>query len=94
MALSEQAIDYWVSPDGLTRRISMLAHDFVFRLTNNSLVAYGSASGIKRLMWLATMDDKTCAYCASQRNRIYRAGQFLPRLPAHVFCRCVWALLI
>jgi len=71
----------------------MLSHDFTYRIVNNALMAYGSASGISRWMWSATMDDKTCVYCISQQNRIYRAGQFLPRLPAHVSCRCVWILL-
>jgi SPP1 gp7 family putative phage head morphogenesis protein len=93
MTLREQAINYWVTPDGISRRIAMLSHDFTYRIVNNALMAYGSASGIKRWMWLATMDEKTCVYCASKNGKIYRSGMFLPRLPAHPWCRCVWALL-
>jgi len=87
------ASDYWYTPEGITRRIEMLSEYFTYKIVNNSLLAYGETYGIKRFMWITAADEKVCPYCGKHDRKIYRVGQFLPPLPAHANCRCIWSLL-
>ena len=84
---------YWASPAGITMRIFLLSQMFTYRIVNESLIAYGAEAGVKRWMWLATMDERTCTYCASKHLKVYRIDGSDPLPPAHPRCRCVPVLL-
>jgi uncharacterized protein with gpF-like domain len=65
------------------------------------LIAYAEI-GIKKVRWLSTLDNRTCAICASRDGQVYtkyigsglihRAGSSssAPAMPAHYRCRCVY----
>lgn len=94
MTLAEAwASAYWYTPEGITRRIEMLSESFTYKIVNNSLIVYGETYGIKRFRWITAADERVCPYCGTKEGRIYRVGQFLPPLPAHVACRCRWELM-
>ena len=42
---------------------------------------------IKWLVWVATLDSRTCVYCGAQDGKLYRIDKG-PRPPAHLNCRC------
>ena len=92
-SLLEATGDYWVSPEGLKRRLEYLGEDFCYNVINNALQAYGRKNEVSGWEWIGSMDERTCTYCDSQMGRFYRLGQFLPRLPSHVNCRCEWRLI-
>jgi len=96
-SLEEVSADsYWYTPEGITRRVEMLSQSFTYKMVNNSLIAYGKTYGIKRWRWITHPElaiTHSCAYCIKQNGRVYRVGQFLPVLPAHIFCNCEWELM-
>ena len=87
------ASDYWYTEAGVLRRIEMLSQSFSYKIVNGALLAYGAAGGIKRWRWTTAGDSRVCPVCDRYDGRIYRAGQFLPPLPAHAGCRCAWELM-
>ena len=92
ISLKESTSEYWKSPAGIEKRVEMLGEDFTFRVVNNSLQAYGRVNDVRGFIWVGSLDERTCDYCASQTGRFYRLGQFMPSLPAHNNCRCCWVL--
>ncbi len=85
--------DYWRTPVGITRRIDMLSEHFTYQVINNSLMFYGQSAGINWVQWRTMEDERVCPICGPLQGRTYRKGQFLPPLPAHANCRCVWELI-
>jgi len=87
---------YWSSPEGIAQRIEMLSQSFTYKIVNNALIIYGESGGVTRWRWTTNpgaSQSGPCEYCESQNGRIYRKGQFLPSLPAHVNCVCNWELI-
>jgi len=84
---------YWLSPEGIMRRIEMLSQSFTYQVVNNSLRFHGYSAGITRVRWATRGDERVCPICGPLEGRIYRKGQFLPPLPAHANCRCGWELM-
>jgi len=76
----------------------MIAGDFTFRVNNGATAFYGDAN-YAGLQWTGYLDFKTCDICeprilaAEMDGKIYKTGQFIPRLPAHPRCRCTWKLI-
>ena len=68
--------------------------NFTYKVVNNSLMFYGYSAGINLVRWVTRGDERVCPICGSYAGRVYRKGQFLPPLPAHAGCRCVWELII
>lgn len=64
-------------------RISMIGEDFTFRTYNGALVAYGSRV-FAGMQWIGYPD--ACKICEPFIGSIYRAGQFMPKLPKHPHC--------
>ena len=85
--------DYWRTPPGIARRIEMLSQNFTYQIVNNSLRFYGQSAGINYVKWVTQADERVCIICGPLEGRVYRKGQFLPPLPAHVNCRCRWELV-
>jgi len=82
--------DFWLSDEGILLRTEDLARDFSFRVYNRALKGNFVEAGFSSFLWVAVVDAKTCDYCDSQNGRMYKSGQFLPRIPAHPNCRCLW----
>ena len=82
--------DYWNSEPGILIRLEDLAEFIAYTTYNNAIQVYASKVDPKYFTWRAVMDHDTCDYCASQNGRLYRRGQFMPAIPAHPGCRCVW----
>lgn len=85
--------DFWTSDKGLLLRLDDLAESITWETVNNSLRILASEAGIKNFEWVTEIGPTTCDYCDAQSGRRYRVGQFMPRLPAHVSCRCHWDIL-
>ena len=85
--------DFYKTSAGFRKRIDALSEDFTYGLFNNALVAYGEKNKAEHFKWIGNMDARICAYCSRFVGRVYRTGQYLPRLPAHVNCRCNWEII-
>ncbi len=91
--IQETVSDYWKSPEGIAKRIEAIGEDFTFRVYNNALAVYGSNT-YSRLQWVGYVDSRTCKICLPKIGHIYKTGgQYIPSLPAHNFCRCLWKLI-
>jgi len=90
--LRESAENFWQTLAGIKTRLDMLGEDFVFGMQNNALQLLASEN-YADVEWVGYIDDRICDYCDGQVGRIYRVGQFIPELPAHVHCRCSWRLI-
>jgi len=82
--------EFWTSDKGILIRMEDLAHDFSLRTYNGALKGAFREAGFKELMWVSVIDARTCNYCDSQNGRRYHTGMFLPRMPSHPSCRCMW----
>lgn len=78
--------DYWRSPDGISKRIEMLAQHFTYKTVNNSLMFYGYSKGVTQVMWVTMEDERVCPICGPLEGRLYWKGQFMAPLPAHANC--------
>jgi len=92
-AKKRETSDYWRTPEGISRRIDMLAQHFTYRVVNNSLMFYGYSKGVIHVMWVTREDERVCPICGPLEGRVYRKGQFMAPLPAHANCRCRWELI-
>lgn len=88
------AEEFWLSEEGILIRLHDLAHDVNWRIYNGALQMSYKEAGFKVLVWVSAVDPTTCKYCLSQNGREYRVGQFLPRIPHHINCRCAWDISI
>lgn len=87
--------EFWTSDEGILIRLQDLAHDFVFKTFNGAVRGYAKDAGFKKFKWISVLRaGHTCKYCWNQHNRIYRSGQFMPKIPAHIGCECFWDILI
>jgi len=85
--------DYWRSPAGIDVRLKNLAEAAVYRAYNDALTRYAPPS-IWGFEWVTSyFGSPPCDYCDSQSGRRYRRGQFTPRIPNHVGCRCTWDII-
>lgn len=84
--------EFWLSDEGILVRMEDLAHDFTFKIYNGALKGSFKEAGIKEFVWVTdyTEGNEPCNYCDGQNGRIYSIGQFLPRIPRHVKCKCLW----
>ena len=69
---------------------------------NGALRMSYEEAGFKELVWVTNVQfpiglhrkGSTCELCFSRSGKRYRVGQFLPRIPAHLNCKCYWDVLI
>lgn len=83
---------YWNSSAGITTRLQYLADDIAMRTFNNAIQIYASSVGYKYFKWHC-MFVNSCEYCIDMHGRVYRRGQFMPRMPAHPSGRCMWDIV-
>jgi SPP1 gp7 family putative phage head morphogenesis protein len=81
---------FWLTDVGIAVRIESLSRLVVTRTYNNALQVAGKDAGIKGFEYLTARDDRVCPICAPFDGRRYRSGQFMPILPKHPGCRCLW----
>ena len=84
---------YWKSPPGIQNRISQLSSNFTYKLVNNAIKITAQEEKAKWLIWITAGDDRVCPICAPRHLRRYRPTWFLPNLPSHSGCRCVWEIV-
>lgn len=93
----EQREDYWMSPQGITRRIKFLAQDFTYKSVNGAIKLYGdSTKNVMWLKWETVGDDRVCVLClqaaAGGRSGFYKPSWFMPSMPKHAGDRCQWVV--
>lgn len=87
--------EYWKSWEGVQVRLEDLAEDLIYRVFNRAIQAYGSTMGIKMFKIVGPLDSSTCETCAAYLwGGPWRAGQFMPDIPAHPGCRHYYDYLI
>lgn len=88
----ETAEEYWTSPAGVLRRISMIGEAFSYKIVNEAVKIYGETSGVRWMTWVTMADERVCPVCGPRHMRRYHVTWFTPRMPAHANCRCQWEL--
>jgi len=83
---------YWQSPPGIQNRISQLSSNFTYRIVNNAVKITAQKQKAKYLVWVTVGDDRVCPICEPRHMKLYKTTWFLPRMPAHSGCRCVWQI--
>lgn len=88
------AEDFWGKLPQLQSRVDMIGGQFTFRVNNGALAFFADAN-YAGLEWVGYLDDKTCKICEPRiaEGKVYKKGQFIPKLPAHIHCRCTWRLI-
>ena len=88
--------DFWLSDEGILIRLEDIAHDFTFKVYNGAKKWIFKEAGFKKLIWTAdyTAGNVPCIYCDGQNGRPYNIGMFLPKMPAHIKCKCGWDVRI
>ena len=81
---------YWQSPPGISNRISSLSSNFTYKLVNNAVKIVAQKEKAKWLVYITAGDDRVCPICSPRHLRRYRPTYFLPNLPSHIGCRCMW----
>jgi SPP1 gp7 family putative phage head morphogenesis protein len=85
--------DYWKTPEGIEQRIKLLASNTVYRIYNNAVkVIAGDILKAKWLIWVTKGDDRVCPICAPLHGRKYKPYWFMPQMPVHPNCRCMWTV--
>jgi len=83
--------EFWDSDKGIALRLEDLAHELNWKVYNNALHMSFKEAGFKGLVWIATyVNNIPCIFCDAHHGRKYRVGQFLPRMPHHIKCKCIW----
>lgn len=81
--------DAHVPDGGLHARAEMIARtELGTAKTDASKQRYAEA-GVDLVQWYATLDERTCIYCAARHGNAYRIGDAV--VPAHPNCRCYLA---
>ena len=83
---------YWKSPPGIQNRISQLSSNFTYKLVNNAVKITAQKEKAKWLVYITAGDDRVCPICAPRHLRRYRPTYFLPNIPSHSGCRCMWEI--
>jgi len=63
-------------------------------IANESALDRYKAKGIKRVRWLATIDNRTSEICREGHGKVFKIEDARGILPAHVNCRSVWVPLV
>lgn len=85
---------FWTSDEGILLRLEDLAGDFTFKTYNGALLGNFREAGFSKLVWVGVEDDKICEDCLDHVGRVYRSYGFLPKMPRHIKCRCLWDILM
>lgn len=90
--------DYWISPEGITRRIRSLSQIFNWKLVNNACKVIAPVNRAKWLQWVDYGDLKVCPICLHHSTKggngkgFWKVQWFMPEMPVHPGCRCQWVI--
>lgn len=75
------------SPDaGLYAQAKTIARTELANARHLATDARYADANVDLVQWYATLDERTCRYCAARHGKVYRRGEVT--LPAHPNCRC------
>jgi len=81
---------FWLSDMGISIRLEDLSQLITSRTFNNALQMYAPETGLKNFSYTTMRDGRVCDLCSPFEGNVYRAGQFMPILPRHIGCRCLY----
>lgn len=93
--LRAAAGDYWETKEGVWARLQALAHDVQYRTFNGAIQVYASKAGFYSFEWVTQPSLSAtgpCPICLGHDRKIYRRGQFMPEMPVHVNCVCIFRI--
>jgi SPP1 gp7 family putative phage head morphogenesis protein len=71
----------------INSRAAVVVRTESFRMFNDAIRASAAQNGVKLVVYYATVDDRTCPYCAAQAGRVFKLNAI--RVPRHPNCRCL-----
>lgn len=74
----------------MMNRVEMTVRSWNLAIYNQANMMVYKQADIKQVLYLATLDARTCPECFSDHNEIYRIEN-APALPRHPQCRCTLA---
>jgi SPP1 gp7 family putative phage head morphogenesis protein len=74
-------------PGGLAFQAETIARTELISSLQDARDDRYEAAGVKRVIWFATEDERTCEYCGARSGQIYDLSDVI--IPAHPRCRCV-----
>lgn len=87
----------WSTPEMLHKRVFMLSDALIMDIQNQATRYYAKDPEVKKRLygfhWTSMYDGKECSICHNRHGKTWRAGQFMPKLPAHFGCRCNWDIV-
>ena len=72
--------------------IKRLVETEVSRVHNESFMKFCEETGVKKVKYNATLDNKTCEDCAEYDGEVYNLYN-APSLPRHPLCRCFYEII-
>ena len=86
MPLSDAAVEFWNSKEGLTERLGLLADHIQLGTYNNAVKVYATALGATDFTITGSLTKNSCSWCVMHVGQTYHRGQFMPELPKHPHC--------
>lgn len=68
-------------------RSNIIARTEILRVLNVGNINTMKRRDVKKVMWLAAHDERTCKICNKFDGKVYKTGE-IPEIPAHPQCRC------
>ena len=86
--LRNTKLDKGVWPS-VSKRAQVIARTEILRASNQGALAVYQQYGVKRVMWLAAADERTCPICGALHRKLFPIEQIpFGAPPAHPRCRC------
>jgi SPP1 gp7 family putative phage head morphogenesis protein len=74
----------------MANRVEMTIRSWNNAIYNQSNMMVYEQADIEKVLYLATLDLRTCSICAADHNKIYTRAD-VPLLPRHPNCRCAYS---
>ncbi|AGF56453.1 SPP1 gp7 family putative phage head morphogenesis protein [Clostridium saccharoperbutylacetonicum] len=71
-----------------------LVQDNICRVQEGANDEWQHEHGIKKVMYMATLDGKVCSRCAQYDSQTFDIDKKPVQIPQHPFCRCVYISLV
>lgn len=71
-----------------------LVQDNISRVQEGANDVWQHEHGIKKVMYMATLDGKVCSRCAKYDTKVFDIDKKPVQIPQHPFCRCVYISLL
>jgi phage putative head morphogenesis protein, SPP1 gp7 family len=71
-----------------------LVQDNICRVQEGANDVWQQEHGIKKVMYMATLDGKVCSKCAQFDTKVFDIDKKPVEIPQHPFCRCVYISLV